>query len=239
MFLQNRYFRYDGSAETAEIITELRKKVAENHGEEVYYSSLNEEDLKETVDTTNASGETETNSAEEYSGNVTLNQDSLNAFSMLENTHTMDADYIYRDFKELMVELGYFTKEELTDETPRLLQFLVPDIGSGGYPMSSIDKREQEYGTMIHSKGDIDANYKNTLTALYQKIVEMEEQNPEKGNAPETASVSGISNNNNSQNLSQVSGVKQNSNSDSNSVLTSNSSNVNLNNVKGTSPSFV
>ena len=239
LFLQNRYFRYDGSAETAEIITELRKKVAENHGEEVYYSSLNEEDLKETVDTTNASGETETNSAEEYSGNVTLNQDSLNAFSMLENTHTMDADYIYRDFKELMVELGYFTKEELTDETPRLLQFLVPDIGSGGYPMSSIDKREQEYGTMIHSKGDIDANYKNTLTALYQKIVEMEEQNPEKGNAPETASVSGISNNNNSQNLSQVSGVKQNSNSDSNSVLTSNSSNVNLNNVKGTTPSFV
>ena len=100
---------------------------------------------------------------EDYSGQVTINQDSLNAFSMLENTHTLDADYIYRDFKELIVELGYFEKEELTDETPRLLQWIIPDIGSDGYPDRTIDKRENEYGTMIHSKGDIDANLINTL----------------------------------------------------------------------------
>ena len=255
MFLQNEYLRYDGSAETAEIIKELRKQI-NGEEEENYYGPVkgeraitvesSEEEGKiekefEEVDYTDVSVEIdgEEHKISEYSGTVNLNQDSLNAFSMLENTHTLDADYIYRDFKELIVELGFFEKEELTDEAPRLLQWLIPDIGSYGYPTREIDKNEHEFGTMIHSKGDIDANYKNTLTAFYQKIVEMEEQNPEKGNAPETASVSGISNNNNSQNLSQVSGVKQNSNSDSNSVLTSNSSNVNLNNVKGTTPSFV
>ena len=97
----------------------------------------------------------------DYSGQVTLNQDSLNAFSMLENTHTLDSDYIYRDFKELVVELGYFTKQELTDETPRLLEFLTPEVGSANYPNRKIDKRENEYGTMIHSFGDIKALEKN------------------------------------------------------------------------------
>ena len=165
MFLQNRYFRYDGSAETAEIITKLR------NDNKIAYGPLTEEDLKKKTSITK-DDKTETYTVKDYSANVTLNQDSLNAFSMLENTHTLDADYIYRDFKELIVELGYFTKEELTDETPRLLQFLVPDIGSGGYPNRVIDKREQEYGTMIHSKGDIKANVKNTLVELMKQVTE-------------------------------------------------------------------
>ena len=93
----------------------------------------------------------------DYVGQVSLNQDSLNAFNMLENMHTLDADYIYRDFKELVVELGYFSKEELTDEAPRLLEWVVPETASIGYPKRNLDKRESEYGTMIHSKGDIDA----------------------------------------------------------------------------------
>ena len=56
-----------------------------------------------------------------------------------------------------MLSFGYFDKEELTDEVPKLLEFPVPKIGSFGYPTRDIDKRENEYGTMIHSKGDIDA----------------------------------------------------------------------------------
>ena len=178
MFLQNKYFRYDGSAKTAEIITALREKLYGTSEDVERYGPIDESKIKDSEgnDITyelNFDDEKYTSDAEngeyklsDYVANVTLNQDSLNAFSMLENTHTLDADYIYRDFKELMVELGYFTKEELTDETPRLLQFLVPDIGSGGYPRSSIDKREQEYGTMIHSKGDIKANEKYTLKAI-------------------------------------------------------------------------
>ena len=161
MFLNNKYFRYDGSEEVAEIITALRKE------HDIKYGPLDEDDLNRTVTI-----DGKQYIAEDYAGTVTLNQDSLNAFSMLENTHTLDSDYIYRDFKELIVELGYFTKEELTDETPRLLQFPVPEIGSAGYPNRSIDKIENEFGTMVHSKGDIDANEANTIRALIEAMGE-------------------------------------------------------------------
>ena len=187
MFLSNTYFRYDGSNNTAEIITALRKKLLTDlHSEYglasdkegTKYGPLNEyygyyfsgSGLKVT-DVTDRhykaselgfkvkEGEEDKDYyVKDYSGQVSLNQDSLNAFTMLENIHTLDADYIYRDFKELVVELGYFTKEELTDELPKLLAFPVPQTGSYLYPDRSIDKRENEYGTMIHSKGDIAAN---------------------------------------------------------------------------------
>ena len=168
MFLNNTYFRYDGSKETAEAITKLRNdnnlKFGALNDKKVQGKSL---DTILKLKTTIGEGENKKEfSVSDVSGQVNLNQDSLNAFSMLENEHTLDADYIYRDFKELIVELGYFTKEELTDETPRLLQFIVPEIGSYGYPERSIDKRENEYGTMVHSKYDIDANNKYTLKNL-------------------------------------------------------------------------
>ena len=210
MFLNNKYLKYDGTAERAEQITKLRKEKMEKVDDDrLYYGPLREKDLKNEE-------------ISKYASKVALNQDSLNAFSMLENTHTLDADYIYRDFKELVVELGYFTKEELTDETPRLLQWLVPDIGSGGYPNRAIDKNENEFGTMVHSKGDIDANKKNTLTEI---VKQMKEDEPTKGNAPEP---------DNPQNLSSVSAVQSSSN-----ILSSNDSNINLSNIKGAGASFV
>ena len=167
MFLENQYYKYDGTAEIAEVITALREKGK--------YGALDENALKKEISVSKTvDGESKEikYKASEVSGRVSLNQDSLNAFSMLENTHTLDADYIYRDFKELIVELGYFEKEELTDETPRLLQFLVPDIDSGGFPNRSIDKNENEFGTMVHSEGDIKANEKNTLKAIIAKAKE-------------------------------------------------------------------
>ncbi len=194
MFLQNQYLRYDGSSETAEIITKLREAVtdkynSDNNGDlENYYgpvkgvATIDGKDKEvDFTDVTLDDGESIT----DYSGTVSLNQDSLNAFSMLENEHTLDADYIYRDFKELIVELGYFEKEELTDETPRLLEFLVPDTGSYMYPERSIDKNENEYGTMIHSKGDIDANKKYKLQELLQQMSEEEKEKQENGETDE------------------------------------------------------
>ncbi len=189
MFLNNKYFRYDGSTETAEIITKLRE---ENN---IPYGHLSESDLEKTAIIDNKKQK-----VSDYAGEVSLNQDSLNAFSMLENEHTLDADYIYRDFKELIVELGYFEKEELTDETPRLLEFLVPEIGSKGYPNRAIDKNENEKGTMIHSKGDIDAYKRQTLVSLISEAIETasdEEETQQDSNVTQTqsslnTSVSGI-----------------------------------------------
>ena len=154
MFLENSYFRYDGTAERAEIITALRDQ------NDIDYGSLDSTELSGTAEV-----DGKTYKVSDYAGQVSLNQDSLNAFSMLENEHTLDADYIYRDFKELIVELGYFEKEELTDETPRLLQWLIPETGSNGYPMRAIDKNENEYGSMIHSEGDINVIKEQTIAA--------------------------------------------------------------------------
>ena len=146
MFLENYYFRYDGTQSKAELITRMREE------NDIDYGPLSEEDLKKVIISDDLKSKY---TAKDLAGQVTINQDSLNAFSMLENTHTLDSDYIYRDFKELIVELGYFDKEELVDEVPRILQWIVPDTNFDGFPNRIIDKRENEYGTMIHSKGDI------------------------------------------------------------------------------------
>ena len=212
MFLQNNYFRYDGTYTTAEIITAMREKLYSDKKE--YYGAvsnsnakkeleLNFDDAKYTSEAQNGKYK-----VSDYVGNVTLNQDSLNAFTMLENTHTLDADYIYRDFKELVVELGYFTKEELTDETPKLLQWIVPDIGSSGFP-DVLDKRENEFGTMVHSKSDILANKVKTLREKIRAAASEENQGKDASQYPTsshqsstTTSVSGI-------NLTNVSGISE------------------------------
>lgn len=173
MFLQNQYFKYDGTVERAEVITALRKKG-------ISYGALSDSDLDKSVTISNSDGNESTYKVSDVSGKVSLNQDALNAFSMLENTHTMDADFIYRDFKELIVELGYFEKEELTDETPRLLQWLVPEINSAGFPNKPIDKNENEFGTMVHSKGDIKANEKNTVLAKLKDFLANEAEHKQK-----------------------------------------------------------
>ena len=196
MFLYNTYFRYDGTKDTAEIITAMRKRIKDELGDkgvqygplnELYNSSGEKTDVTKNTYTaeelglkekmaivTNPDGTTEEKpkdyEVKEFSGQVTINQDSLNAFSMLENIHTLDADYIYRDFKELVAELVYFAKEELTDEIPKLLAFPIPATGSAGYPDRTIDKRENEYGTMIHSKGDIDENEKLTMAEVLAEM---------------------------------------------------------------------
>lgn len=185
MFLENRYFRFDGDSLKAEAIVALREKYSLPYGpiqkdENTPYTDEELEDMviEVTKDGDEANSTTGSDvakfNARQLSGTVSINQESLDAFTMLENTHTLDADYIYRDFKELIVELGYFEKEELTDETPRVMEFPVPEIGSGGYPNRAIDKKETEYGTMIHSKGDIDANEKASLLALIKENMENE-----------------------------------------------------------------
>ena len=171
MFLNNNYFRYTGDETTAEIITELRDEVASKRGSsKSKYGPIADEELDYYIQKT-VDGKNEKYYVKDFVGKVMLNQDSLNAFSMLENTHTLDADYIYRDFKELIVELGYFTKEEVTGmAAKRVMQFPIPDIGSYLYPRRSIDKIENEYGTMAHSRLDIVANEKNTMKALIASL---------------------------------------------------------------------
>ena len=162
IFAVNTYFKYDGNPDTGEIIYALRNQ------NDLGFGNLNgdtgeekgsDETLRANLDKTakltlEGDDEEKTFKVEDYSGQLDLTKDSLAAFSMLENTHTVDADYIYKDFKELIVELGYFEKEELAEHVPEIFQWFIPEIGSYGYPLRFADKKENMYGTMAHSYDD-------------------------------------------------------------------------------------
>ena len=189
MFLSRKYFTYDGTAPRADEIMQVREQIKnmsgsykDINGNNVSYSKylygavpeelLKGDGTKFTVDvkTEQSDGSTTTSKQElnikDMVSTVSLNQDSLAAFAMLENTHTEDADFIYRDFKELIVELGFFTKEDLTEGNPRLMAWPIPDTGSGGYPKRLLDKNEDVIGTKIHSKEDIDSATSNFMKEL-------------------------------------------------------------------------
>ena len=163
MFLINTYFRYDGTKDTADAIHQLKEAYDIKEGALDLAAAEKKIPLDELLRYSTQLRDEEGNdrgdpiSIDDLSGQVALSQDSLNAFSMLENTHTLDADYIYRDFKELVVELGYFTKEELTESIPRVFAWPLPTVGSYQYAFKELDKKVNKFGTMIHSKGDIDA----------------------------------------------------------------------------------
>ena len=192
LFTCNTYFRYDGTKDTAEAIQQLKEAYGIPETSLDYYASSNgkslDEVLKYKTQLLDESGEDKGNpvTIDEVSGQVALNQDSLNAFSILENTHTLDSDYIYRDFKELVVELGYFTKEELTESIPRILAWLIPDTGSYGFPYNELDKKVNDFGTLIHSKGDIDTMKR----IIMQRIMDEETERVNNGTS-ESLNVSG------------------------------------------------
>ena len=163
MFLSRKYFNYDGTGPKAEKIMKIREQIRNMSGTYKSFESDDKEKRfsdyeygaipKSILDKTFVIDGEEVK-LDEVTSTVSLNQDSLAAFAMLENTHTEDADFIYRDFKELIVELGFFQKEDLTEGNPRLLAWFIPEIGSWKYPKRSLDKRPTLIGTLAHSKED-------------------------------------------------------------------------------------
>lgn len=83
---------------------------------------------------------------------VNITKSSLNAFSILENTGTVDAEYQYRDFKELIVELNYFDKEDLSEKPDSVFTWILPETSPMGWPNRIYDKQDVEYGALVQSK---------------------------------------------------------------------------------------
>ena len=134
IFSTNKYYQYDGTQKRAEDI-EKDKKATEG------YRKLD-------------------NTAEDKRnpnliGSFSVTRDSLTAFNILTNMNTFDSDSIYRDFKELIVELNYFDKEDLTQIPTSIGEWLLPETSSAGWPIKKYDKNENYYGTLIHSKADL------------------------------------------------------------------------------------
>ena len=167
IFSKNVYFKYDGTNLTSDAIESLRNKYSIPYGSLNSYTDISDlSDLKTTVKYAEKDFEYD---ATNLSGSVSFLQDAMNISTILENTHTLDADYIYRDFRELMVEMGYYDKQSATDKLPKIFQWVIPEISPIGYPIETLDKDEDEFGTMIHSKQDFDAyNYALTYSSKYQ-----------------------------------------------------------------------
>ena len=158
IFTQNKYFRYDGSSSTANIITELRQKQKINYGAIIKDGNFQNDNVKNKYEEKIELGNGKEYSIKDYVSNVSLNQDLLNAFNILENTHTIDSDYVYRDLKELALELGYYGKDDaISEETPKLLEWVIPQISGEGFPIRGLDKAENEFGTLLHAKTEYKA----------------------------------------------------------------------------------
>lgn len=146
MFVNNLYYQYDGTTTRADAISEDRQKTDREKD-----NTSNDERNKDLL------------------GRVALGRDSLGAFSMLENTHTLDADYVYKNFKELIVELNYFDKEELSNKVKEVMQWPIPECGSSGWPIRKYEKGVDYYGTLINSKVDLELLNKYDAEKLRQR----------------------------------------------------------------------
>lgn len=82
---------------------------------------------------------------------------SLAAFSILEGVHTEDGEYVYRDLKEFLIELGYFTRKDFEEIETGVLDWIIPEYSPEGWPNKRYEKKNDEYGTYIRSKVSLDA----------------------------------------------------------------------------------
>ena len=87
---------------------------------------------------------------------IKMTKESLSAFSILESTQTLDAQFIYRDLKELVIELGYFEREDFEKEELECLLWPLPDFKRKGWPDRKYEKQVLEYGTMMLCKETVD-----------------------------------------------------------------------------------
>lgn len=149
-----KYFVYDGSRDTAELIDDLR----ENYYNETYKK---EKDAGSDAATAIAAAEAAVEAEEAKRGTncfkeVDVRSNALAAFSILENNTSEDAEYILRDLKNLFVDLGYFTKEELKTSDTHVFQWPLSGYLNPYWPQKRFEKQQRDYGTLIRSKVSTD-----------------------------------------------------------------------------------
>ena len=86
---------------------------------------------------------------------VTGDVTTLTAFGLLENMHTESAEYVYRDLKEFLIELGYYTKAEFEQIEAHVLKWFIPDfLPATNEDRKSWNQAKEEdnlkYGAMLY-----------------------------------------------------------------------------------------
>ncbi len=87
---------------------------------------------------------------------------SLQAFSMLEAMHTEDSEYIYRDLKEFLIELGYFTRADFESVETDVFKWIIQgyNVYKDEWPDTKYEKNKNEYGTYIRSAASLEEQRK-------------------------------------------------------------------------------
>lgn len=160
------YFIYDGTEKTASEIKRAREYL-KNDAINKYDSTdplLGYNGESESVDVAaiNQKAKDINEELKEKGYNVKLRKitfakkSSLAAFSILESVHTLDAEYVYRDLKEFLIELGYFEREDFELIETGVLDWIIPEYKPLEWPANKYEKKDTEYGTFILSKASVE-----------------------------------------------------------------------------------
>lgn len=148
------YYRYDGTRRTAQKIANAK---AVEKGKSTYKFQGGTYNIQNTD-----SGDMEikkqkvTFATVDGNGNESYT-DAFSAFSILENTHSLEAETVYRLFKELVIQLGYFTREDFMKPLVQVLLWPVERIGSDTEEWDNeeenvtegIYRKDNEYGLFL------------------------------------------------------------------------------------------
>ena len=109
-----------------------------------------------TVEKAQAIQEAREKNDEAMKEEIKMTKESLSAFSILESSETLDAQFIYRDLKELVIELGYFEREDFDEKELETLLWPLPEFKRKGWPDRKYEKQVIEYGTLMLCKETVD-----------------------------------------------------------------------------------
>ncbi len=136
---KDSYYKYDGTVETAKKIENA--KLYDQY--QITGEIMGIDGNTYTIEDKNI--EKEEVSFEENKSNA------LAAFSILENMHTEEAEFVYRNLKDLVVNLEYFSKDELTSDLENAMMWIIKTDDKN--EEFEVGKDENEYGMVIKGVG--------------------------------------------------------------------------------------
>ena len=151
IFLNNKYYRYDGTETRAQAIENAR---AIDTGKNQYIYKGQWYDVQDrTVEKEPVNFHTSITMPDGTEIKSTKN--ALSAFSLLEGMHTEASEQIYRNLQELVIDLGYFTEEDFAVPSTQVLEWILPDHIP---PMWAI-RDVNEYGAFIRSEVNLEDGF--------------------------------------------------------------------------------
>lgn len=151
IFLNNEYYRYDGTETRVQAIENAR---ALDNGKSQYlykgewYDTVERTVYKEPVNF-------HTSMTMPDGTEIKSTKNALSAFSLLEGMHTEASEQIYRNLQELLIELGYFTEEDFAKPSTQVLEWILPDH----IPEKWAIRMTNEYGAFIRSEANLEGGF--------------------------------------------------------------------------------